>query len=61
MLGNKTRTKGGKKGLKPSWLIRLEKDIADLESDPFIQKLINFPDGPDHPEKIGFKVKIILS
>lgn len=59
MIGNKDRKKGPK-NLKPAWKLRLEKDLVDLESDPFIKELISFPDGANHPEKIAFSVIIIL-
>lgn len=35
MLGAATRKKAAKQA-KPAWKIRLEKDLVDLENDPYI-------------------------
>lgn len=44
---NKNRKKDTKKS-KPSWKIRLEKDLVDIESDPYVN--ISFPKGQDNIE-----------
>ncbi|KRW99891.1 Ubiquitin-conjugating enzyme/RWD-like protein [Pseudocohnilembus persalinus] len=50
---NKNRKKDTKKS-KPSWKIRLEKDLVDIESDPYVN--ISFPKGQDNIEQIAFTV-----